>query len=73
MSANSAVNGSWIVNQLIGIRNLERELHDALSNRDKACDVCLRSKVAQLKSWVNLLDQALEQSAARPPRSAIVV
>ncbi len=79
MHKGTKVNGAWIVDRLIAIRALERELTEALSSGNSACDPCLRSRVQQLKSWVDSLDRALEAHRAadalgvcpRRPRPAL--
>ena len=48
----------WIVSQLAGIRMLERELTDAIG-KPGAVGEDLQRRVAQLTSWVNLVDDAL--------------
>jgi hypothetical protein len=52
---------SWIVDQLIGIRDLEQQLTAALASRDQACRE-LRSLLGELDRWVDMLDRALEAS-----------
>jgi hypothetical protein len=49
----------WIVGQLAGIRMLERELSDTLRKPGARGNEELRQRVAQLNSWVSMVDQAL--------------
>ena len=71
MSRNSHTIYAWIVDQLIGIRNLEQELSEALADRKGRCGVDLHTKIAELNLWVDVLDRVLNNSitAANSPRT----
>jgi hypothetical protein len=53
---------SWIVDQLIGIRDLEQQLIADLASRDPASRQ-IRSRLGQLDRWVDMLNTALEASS----------
>lgn len=52
---------SWIVDQLIGIRDLEQQLIAALASGDQPCTQ-LRSRLGELDRWVDILERALDAS-----------
>ncbi len=56
-------NDCWIVGQLAGIRMLEHEVSQALRKRGARDSKELQQRVANLNSWVNMVDQALTQRA----------
>jgi hypothetical protein len=60
----------WIMGQLAGIRMLERELTDAFKKPRSRSGEGLQRRVAQLSSWVGLVDDALTVRArsGRTPR-----
>jgi hypothetical protein len=62
---------SWIVDQLIGIRELERQLVTALASGDQPC-MQLRSRVGELDRWVDILDRAPDASAPAADQDRIV-
>lgn len=62
MHPNSKTDGGWIVDRLMAIKALERELSDVLANGNATCGACLRTRVRQLNSWVESLDRALDAS-----------
>jgi hypothetical protein len=63
---------SWIVDQLIGIRELEQRLTVALACGDQHCSVWLRSRLAELDRWVDTLDRALDTSAPASDNDRVV-
>ena len=72
MHRSSKVNGWWIVDRLIAIKALERELSEALAKGDAACGACLQTRVEQLNSWVGSLERALAASQAKSKDLRIV-
>jgi hypothetical protein len=57
---NTVVNDSWIVDELVRIKTLEREVSRALERRrGVAADPSLCNWVAELNRRVDLLDYAL--------------
>jgi hypothetical protein len=66
MKREVAIKDCWIVGQLAGIRMLERELTDALSRPGASAGEDLRQRVAELNSWVNIVDEALAARASSP-------
>jgi hypothetical protein len=61
---NSNTNGRWIVDRLIAIKGLERELKETLSSGNDACRACLRTRVQQLNASIESLDRALDEDRA---------
>jgi hypothetical protein len=59
MDNNMIIDDCWIVGQLAGIRMMESELTDALKTPGAKADEALRQRVAELNSWLNLVDNAL--------------
>jgi hypothetical protein len=53
---------SWIVDQLIAIRDLEHQLAAAFASGDTR-RALLRFRVAELERWVDMLDRALDAFA----------
>jgi hypothetical protein len=51
---------AWIVDQLIGIRELEQELVAAFASGDMRRSMLLRFRVAELSHSVEELDRALD-------------
>jgi hypothetical protein len=62
---------SWIVDQLIGIRDLEQQLIAALASRDQTSRQ-LRSRLAELDRWVEMLDHALDASSSAAEQDRVV-
>ncbi len=58
MTETFLADDTWIVNQLIGIKILEKELGSAVSVGE-GHTAALRERVAALNSWLDLLDHAL--------------
>jgi len=56
-------NDCWIVGQLAGIRMLEQEVSQALRKPGARDSKELQQRVANLNSWVSMVDQALTQRA----------
>jgi hypothetical protein len=54
---------TWIVNQLIGIKILEKELTSAVEDGGDH-PAALRDRVAALNSWLDLLDHTLNAKMA---------
>jgi hypothetical protein len=52
---------AWIVDQLIGIRDLEQQLIAALAAGDQPCSQ-LHSRLGELDRWVDILERALDAS-----------
>jgi hypothetical protein len=69
MKRDVAIKDCWIVGQLTGIRMLERELADAFRRPRASAGEDLRQRVAELNSWVNIVDEALA-ARARSPRTS---
>ena len=59
MKTDVVAKDCWIVGQLAGIRMLERDLSDAFKGPGAQADQNLQRRVDELKSWVNLVDNAL--------------
>ena len=72
MSRNSHQTYAWIVDQLIGIRNLERELSEALADRKGRCGAELYFKIAALNLWADVLDRVLDNSTTAADSSRAV-
>lgn len=64
MKVNTNSNDRWILDQLIGIRMLERELAAALHKPPAAGTDRLHRRIRQLNAWVDAVDRSL--SARRP-------
>ena len=62
----------WILDQLIGIKNLEQELSEALADRKGRCIPELRTKVVELSLWADLLDRVLDNSTTAANSSRAV-
>jgi len=69
MKTDVVTKDCWIVGQLAGIRMLERELADAFRRPRASAGEDLRQRVAQLNSWVNIVDEALAARASSPRTS----
>lgn len=54
---------SWIVDQLIAIRDLEHRLIEALASSDQRSSMRLRSRLAELDRRVDTLDRTLDAFA----------
>jgi hypothetical protein len=65
VARHSHIGCSWIVDQLIGIRDLEQRLIAAFAAGDQRCGEQLRFGVAELNRWLDRLEQALDAFA--PP------
>lgn len=59
MSRDLMANDYWIMSQLEGIRMLEQELADAMRKPRRGGAKHLHRRVAQLSSWVDMVDRAL--------------
>ena len=73
MKRDAAAEDCWIVDHLVGIRMLERELTEAFERPGTQAVAGLRRRVAQLNSWLNLVDDALSggvRSCRHPSRLA---
>jgi hypothetical protein len=62
----SHVGCSWVVDQLIGIRDLEQKLTAALTAGDPRGCMQLHFGVAELNRWLDRLDLALDVFGAKP-------
>ena len=71
MKTDVVAKDCWIVGQLAGIRMLERELIVAFRKPGALTSEGLQRRVAQLRSWVDLVDDALKVRArfGRAPSS----
>jgi hypothetical protein len=63
MSKQVVVNDAWVMGQLAGIKVLERELSAQFKKSKPGASEMLRRRVAQLNSWVSLVDDALSARA----------
>jgi hypothetical protein len=71
LERNSHAGCSWIVDQLIAIRDLEQQLIGAMASGGQPCSQ-LRSRVGELDRWVDILDRALNASAPAADQDRIV-
>jgi hypothetical protein len=51
---------TWIVDQLIAIRELEEKMIAAFQGADQRCSMQLRFRLAELNRWIDKLDRAVE-------------
>ena len=59
MKADVVPKDRWIMDQLAGIQILERELTNAFKRPGARTSQDLQRRVAQLNSWLNMVDDAL--------------
>jgi hypothetical protein len=59
MKADVVTKDCWIMGQIAGIRMLEQELTSAFKSPSARTGEDLQRRVAQLNSWLNLVDDAL--------------
>ena len=59
MKADVVPKDRWIMDQLAGIQILEQELTDAFKRPGARTSKDLQRRVAQLNSWLNMVDDAL--------------
>ena len=59
MKADVVMKDCWILGQLAGIMMLEQELTDAFKKPRSLTGQDFRRRLAQLNSWVTLVDDAL--------------
>jgi hypothetical protein len=64
---NKHPRASWIVDQLIEIRKVERQVSKALVRADVGRVTQLRFRLAELNRWLDELDRALERPASHQP------
>jgi hypothetical protein len=51
---------TWIVDQLIAIREFEEKIIAAFQGADQRCSMQLRFRLAELNRWIDKLDRAVE-------------
>jgi hypothetical protein len=59
MKADVVIKDCWIMRQLAGIQILEQELTYAFKTPGARTSKDLRRRIAQLNSWLNIVDDAL--------------
>jgi hypothetical protein len=60
---STGIDDHWILDQLFGIRNLEKTIQRTLRNCGGAINEAIRRQIAELDAWVEQFDEALECNA----------